>query len=367
MSNRVGFGSWEAICLLVNTVFVQGILYYPKDVSGLGGSAGWMIPVVITLIALIYFAIVAGFYRNTGSLDLLEISERSAGRVFKIIIGLLAALFLMFLEASLLGVFSHTLKIISLDKSPLPYIMTLFLLGMAAAAYYGIEAVARISAFIVPICITGFILITIGVFPKFNTDNLFPIYGNGINSIINGSAQSLWVFSPLLIFFFMVPFFKNRNINRVGYLSILLSGLVLIWSTLSFLLTFPYDMAVEKKVPVFQMARLIEVGNYIQRVESIFVLVFSLSTILYIGALFAFITHIIAKTLDLDRPQPIIMPTAVIIYCLALIRKRFLLNLLGSEIINFLWLFGLLLPLIVLITGSIKKVGSENEGGKEYE
>lgn len=367
MRSNDGFGSWEATCILINMVFVQAILYFPKEAADFSGSAGWMIPIGITIVAYIYFAIVTGFYRYSGSMDLLEISQRAAGRIMKIIVGLLTALLLIFLEASLLSKYAHSLKTISLDKSPLSYVLLFFLIGMVAAAYYGIEAVARISAFIVPVCIIGFLLITIGVIPEFNTDNLFPILGKGVDSIINGSTLSLRVFSPLLLVFFMIPFFKRRNLKRVGYLSITISGIVTLWSTLAFFLTFPYEMAVDKKIPVYQMARLIEFGNYIQRVESVFVLVFSLSSILYMGALFAFITYIIAKTLDLERYRPIILPTAVIIYCLTFIIKRFSLNLLVSQLTNILWILALLLPIIVLIIGSIKKAGSENEGGKDYE
>ncbi|AEY65776.1 GerAB/ArcD/ProY family transporter [Clostridium sp. BNL1100] len=367
MRNNEGFGSWEAICLLINMIFVQVILYFPKDAAGMGGSAGWIIPIAVTIIAYIYFAIATGFYRQHGNLDLLEISEKSAGRIFKIIVGLLAALLLILLEVSLLGEYAHSLKIVSLDKSPLAYILIFFVLGMAAAAYYGIEVVARISAFIVPICVIGFILITIGVIPEYSTDNLFPILGKGIDSVINGSTVSLHIFSPLLLIFFMIPFFKRRNLNRVGYLSITISGLIMFWSTLSFLLTYPYEMAVDKKIPIYQMARLIEIGDYIQRVESVFVLVFSLSSILYMGALFTFIIHIIAKTLDLDRHQPIILPTAVIIYTMTFYKKGLPFHLPGNQMTNILWILALLLPIIVLIISSIKKVDSENEGGQDYE
>ncbi|WP_278287577.1 GerAB/ArcD/ProY family transporter [Ruminiclostridium josui] len=226
---------------------------------------------------------------------------------------------------------------------------------------------ARISAFIVPTCIVGFILITIGVIPEYNIDNLFPILGNGVDSIINGSTVSLHIFSPLLLIFFMIPYFKRRNLKRVGYLSITISGLIIFWSTLSFLLIYPYEMAVDKKMPIYQMARLIEIGNYIQRVESVFVLIFSLSSILYMGALFTFITHIIAKTLDLDRHQPIILPTAVIIYCMTFFKKGLPFHIQGSQIANILWILALLLPLIVLIIGSIKKADSEKEGRQDYE
>ena len=367
MSKNEGFGSWEAICLLINMVFVQAILYFPKDAAGMGGSAGWIIPIAVTIIAYIYFAIATGFYRYHGNLDLLEISQRAAGRVMKIIVGLLSALLLIFLEASLLGEYAHSLKVISLDKSPISYVLIFFLVGMAAAAYYGIEVVARISAFIVPICIIGFILMTIGVIPEYNTENLFPILGKGIDSIINGSTVSLHLFSPLLLIFFLIPYFKKRNLNRVGYLSITISGLILFWSVLAFLLTYPYETAVDKKIPLYQMARLIEFGNYIQRVESVFVLVFSLSSILFMGALFTFITHIIAKTLDLDRHQPIVIPTAVIIFSVTFIKKGLPFHLPDSQMANILWILALLLPIIVLIIGSIKKVDCENEGGQDCE
>ncbi len=129
MSNNEGFGSWESICLLINMIFVQGILHFPKDAAGMVGSAGWIIPIAITIIAYIYFAIATGFYRQHGNLDLLEISEKSVGRIFKIIVGLLAALLLVFLEVSLLGEYAHSLKIVSLDKSPLAYILIFFSFG----------------------------------------------------------------------------------------------------------------------------------------------------------------------------------------------------------------------------------------------
>ncbi len=367
MRNNEGFGSWEAICLLINMIFVQAILHFPKDAAGVGGSAGWIIPIAVTIIAYIYFAIATGFYRQHGNLDLLDISQKAAGRIMKIIVGLLVALLLIILEASLLGEYAHSLKIISLDKSPLSYILIFFMIGMIAAAYYGIEVVARISAFIVPICIIGFILITIGVIPEYNIDNIFPILGKGVDSIINGSSVSLHLVAPMLLIFFLIPYFKRRNLNRVGYLSITISGLIMFWSTLAFLLTYPYETAVDKKIPLYQMARLIEFGNYIQRVESVFVLVFSLSSILFMGALFTFITHIIAKTLDLDRHQPIVLPTAIIIYSMTFVKKGLPFHLPGSQITNILWILALLLPIIVLIIGSIKKVGSENEGGQDYD
>ncbi|MDF2989178.1 MAG: Spore germination protein, partial [Eubacterium sp.] len=79
MKNKITFGSWEAITVLINLIFVQILLSYPKDMANYGGSAGWMIPVISTIVILVYFSIMAALYKDIGSMDLLDISEKTGG------------------------------------------------------------------------------------------------------------------------------------------------------------------------------------------------------------------------------------------------------------------------------------------------
>lgn len=365
MDNKIEFGSWEATALLVNFVFAHIMLIFPKEMVQFGGSACWIIPIIITLIATVYFAIILKLYKNIGSLDLLDISAGIGGRVFKVIVGLLITIFLIFAASIFLGAFSQTLKIISLDKSTLEYVEIIFFVGMTMAAYYGIEAIARISAFLVPIIVALFILITIGVIPEFKINNLFPILGRGMLSISKGSLIKLSTFASFLILFLMVPFFKKQHLKKVGFSYIFISGLLLLWSTLSFILLFPYEMAIDKKIPIFQMARHINFGNYIQRIESISVLISSICAFVFLGAMFDFTIYVFAKSLDLKHSKPIILPMAIIILSLAVLSKRMKYDFLGNSMINITWLLGMVLPLILIIIGAIKKVGIKGEGGKK--
>ncbi len=366
MKNKIVFGSWEAITVLINLIFAQAFLTFPRDMAYFGGSAGWMIPIVMTAAILIYFAIMTAFYERIGSLDLLDICERAGGRVLKVICGLVIMLFLVAYSAVALGGFSQTLKIVSLDKSPLRFVELIFFAGIVASAYFGIEAVVRINAILIPLVVIGFLLITLGIIPKFHINNLFPVLGNGYMSIARGSLYKLSVFSPLLIFFFMVPFFKKRYIKRVGYLSIIISGVLLLWSTLSFLLLFPYHIAADKRIPVFQMAKHIEFGSFIQRIESIFVLICSVSSLLYLSILFTFTIHVVKKTLGLKKIKPVILSMAVIVFSLADILKRMNLDIISTGGSNFIWLAGLLPPAVILIIGAAKKVKEKDtEGGRQ--
>jgi len=368
MKNKITFGSWEGITVLVNLIFVQILLSYSRIMAIYSGSAGWMIPVLSTVIVLIYFSVVASLYKNIGSLDLLDISEKAGGKVLKIVVGILSAIFLFIQLATALGDFSKTLKITSLDKSPLLFVELIFIVGIICSAFFGIEAVVRINAFLLPVVIIGFLLITIGVIPQFDVNNLFPILGRGYISVIKGSLYELSAYSSLIILFFMVPFIKKKYLKRVGFRSIIVSGLLLIWSTLSFLLLYPYQIAVENKIPVFQMAKYIEVGNMFQRIESIFVLISSISALLYLGVFFAFLIHIINKTLSIKKSKLLVIPIAVICLIVSHLLQSMNIDFNSSKVTDIIWLFGLVLPLIIVIIGAVKKVGKglpEGSGGNE--
>lgn len=368
MNNKINFGSWEGICVLINLILAQALIVFPRDMAKFGGSAGWMIPIIITFIMLIYFSIIAVLYKRIGSLDLLDISERAGGKVFKIIIGLLVSLYLLADLSISLGGFSETLKMVSLDKSPISFVEIIFGLAFLAAAYYGIEAIARINAFLVPVIILGIVLITIGVIPEFKLTNLYPIMGEGFNALGKGVVYKLSAFSSLLLLFFMVPFFKDKYIKRVGFMTILISGALLVWSSLAFLLLFPYQIAVDKKVPIFQMAKHIEFGTFIQRVESIVVLIGSISLMLYLCVVFTFVVYILKKTLNLKKSKPIILALGIIVFVLSDILKRMNIEVISSRTVNLIWLFGLIVPLIILIFGAAKKVGKRPvKGGLENE
>jgi hypothetical protein len=243
------------------------------------------------------------------------------------------------------------------------YVRIFFFAGMLLAGYYGIEIVARVSAFLVPIILVLFILTTFGVIPEFKIDHLFPILGEGYSSILMGSCIKLSAFASFIILFLMVPFFKNQYLKRIGFSYILISGLLLFWSTLSFILIFPYESAVDKTIPIFQMARYISFGDYIQRIESIIVLIASVCALLYLGAVFSIAIQTFTKTFDLKKSKPIILPMAVIVFSLSVLLNRVKIELLGSNKFNLIWLTGMVLPLLIIVIGAIKKVGKKDAGG----
>lgn len=77
-----------------------------------------------------------------------------------------------------------------------------------------------------------------------------------------------------------------REIKRIGFSSILISGIVTSVSALSFVLTFPYTTAQELLSPMYAMASMVDLGGFLQRVEPIFLFLWNFGTFVEVTVLF---------------------------------------------------------------------------------
>ena len=267
----------------------------------------------------------------------------------------------------LLREFGENLKTIILPNSPISFIMLFFLVGMIVASYIGLEAMARLGAIVIPIAAIGFIAILLGVFPYCDVNNLFPILGKGTNAIFVTGSFRVSVFSDLLLLFLLVPFIKtNKNFKKVGWYSIMSSSVLLLFSALIFILVVPYPTSLESFVPIYQLARLISVGRFFSRIESLFVFVWLIGGFLYLSIGFYFAIHTFKKAFKLEYMKPLIMPFALLIFSFSLMPKSLMstLKIEGNYLRNYSWTVGLALPLLVLIIASFFKRGEKKNDKK---
>ena len=357
MKSKIAFGTWEATTILINLLFVQAVLTLPREMVLKGGSASWMIPIITTALGLAYFSIIVYFYKKIGSKDLLDISRMLGGKSIEIIVGIFFSAVLVAISSLLLNGFAHIIKGSSLNNSPVMYIFIFFLIGMICCCFAGIEANARISAILVPILIAAFIVITIGLVSRFDINNIFPILGNGVQPIVTAGFSKVTIFSPvIIILLFMVPYFSSKYIKRISFLTVGISGAILIWSVLSFVLTFPYEAAITKKMPLFQMARLFEFGSFISRIESVYVLITSIAGLMYLGTIFTFAVNIFAKALGLKHKKAIIPAFALITVSLALLPISVNASINDSIYFNIICYACMLLPLILIVLVNKKSI-----------
>jgi len=358
LEKKTSFGKWESVCLLLNLICPKLLIFFKRMLVEDAGNAGWILTIYISLIAFAFFVIISRLYNKFEGVDIIDVAEIAGGKVLKIATGIIISVVLLFLTVNVLREFSEENKVISLTLSPLSYIMVFFMAGMVIGSYFGIEAIVRYSAIIVPVIAFCYILILLGTIPAIDINNIFPILGNGADDIFLKGFLRVSVFGELLILFLLPPFIGgNKKMKIIGYSTLALSSFFLISGSLMYVLAFPYPVVLEPFLPVYEMARIINLGRFFQRIEAIFVLIWDMSALLYLTSSFYFTVYSFSRAAGVKYMRPLLLPFAIIVFSMAFMPQNLITVIqIETGIINkFLWLVSFIFPALILIVANIRK------------
>jgi len=317
---RLTFGKWEAVSLILNMICTKIFLFFPRMTVEIAGTAGWIMTLYNCAVVLIMFTVLISLYKKFEGKDILDIAEIAGGKLLKVFTGIVLASFLLVLEAAVLRQFSEDMKVVSLPITPLSFIMILFLIGIIAGCFFGLEAIVRYLSIVVPVIATGFIIILVAIIPKIDITNITPILGTGPYDIFVKGFPQISIFSELIIIFLIMPYLGGYNNGKsVGYTTIWLATMFFTLGSLFYILVFPYPESVERFLPIYQMSRLIDLGRFFRRIEPIFVFIWAMGALTDLVSLFYFTVYTISRSFDIKYQRPLILPFAVILFCIAFI------------------------------------------------
>lgn len=358
MNEKTTFGVWGAVCLIINAVCSRVFLNFPRQIIEIAGSAAWMIVVYIFIIMMIFFSIMNKLFGKFEGKDIIDISEETMGTIGRVIVGLLIFLLLIAIGSIILREYAENMKTIALSDSPLGFVLSFFLIGMTVACFIGLEPIVRFHSLVVPLVAITFLFIVFGVLPYYDPSNFAPWLGNGVSKIFGGGFFSVSLFSPSLYLFLIPPFLKtHKNLKLSGYISISICAFFLGLSAITYTAVYHYPTSLESFLPTFQMARLINYGRFFQRIESLFMLAWASSAFMYLSIIMFFASYVFTKTFKLPYYKPLLFLLTVLVFNLSLIPPN-LISAIELEIKyygKFSWMIALLLPLLVLLIGNVKK------------
>ncbi len=320
MPNRIKFGKWEAVALLINSICTKIFLNYARVSVENAGTAGWILSIYISLVTLIVFTLLIRLYKRFEGKDILEVAEMGGGKILKILTGLIIAGVLFYLTVITIREFSEDMKVISLPTSPLSYVMIFFIVGVIIGSFLGLESIVRYHAILVPVIATAYILILIGAIKLMDISNVYPILGTGAYDIFGKGFFRVSVFGELLLLFLIIPYIGSyKNAKRIGYTAIGFSSVFFILGSLAYILSFPYPSNMEPFLPMYQLARLITYGRFFQRIESIFVFIWATAALMNLTVNFYFMVYVLSRIFDMKYIRPLIMPCAILVFSTAFV------------------------------------------------
>lgn len=355
-------GTLEAILFILVVITNKIILNTPRAIILSCGSSSVINTIYISILAMILVIIIVKLFKRFESYDIFDISSYLGGTPLKIFMGIGYMVGFLVMGALVLRDFGESLRIIYYTNSPLLYIMLFFILGAIISNRFGAKAIIKSNALIMPIAVFSILIILFSSFKNFTFERIFPILGNGIDATFLSGASNIFSLTGITYLFLIMPYLKDsKKFKKISYISIGISTIYLTVSVLCLLLVFPYVTTPDGPTSIYLFTRTIEFGDFLQRIDAVFVLLFILSTLSYLSITLFMTLSVFKKVTNIEDSKAMTYCFATLIFGLALIPK----NVFEVKIVNttffryFVIFFAFLFSTIVLFFANLKKKKEE--------
>ena len=204
MDNKYYMGRWELFCLVFNSLIYKIFTHYPSSFIRIGGSAAWVTAAFVSVIFFILLLAILHFYTPYASKGLTEAVRERFGNLPACLISVIAVIYFSFSAYYALSSVCRALKDVSYIISPQIFTGAFILIAAVLIAFCGKAAVRRIHS--LSALGVGAAAIIIAVLSMRYADiyNLMPILGNGVESVFGKGASTLFIYSDILVIFFLL-------------------------------------------------------------------------------------------------------------------------------------------------------------------
>lgn len=320
MSYQSGrMGRAEGISLVFFVTVPTAFLTLAGESLETSGELAWFAIIAAGLSTLaMLFLLFFVFNRFTG--DLFSVSCQLVGKLGAYLIGVYYAVMFFAIATIWIRQFAENTVTATLPAVDLRLAVGWYALSAAFIIYFGIENIARAAYILLPFIAAGTFLVLGLLEPLYKPNYLFPWQGTGVaNALVKGGIL-VGANAGAFLVAVIADAFQNTKTLKIATLfglgcSVVLKSI----SILVFIIVFGQGAGVEKSLPFFEMSRLVSLSRYLQRTESIFIIlwvmvgIFGIAISLYMGL------YIITKLVNMPTMRPLIPTATLLIAQLALI------------------------------------------------
>ena len=203
--------------------------------------------------------------------NLYDIAEIIFGKIIGKIINALLICYALYLSTIVIKLISEFIKIVNLTETPVLPIMALIIIAAAYLALSGINTLKKWIIFIMPIYLLVLIYVIFMSIPEMKPANILPIFEHSIIDVGEASLKILsTTFAGAILFLTIEDFIKDReNPYMIYFFGFLIATIILIIIFLINAMVLNIPMLEKSYFPIYMVARLIGIGDFLSRLEII--------------------------------------------------------------------------------------------------
>lgn len=275
MEQKVKISGTQVAMLLFIFVTSTLVIYVPaitaKDAKESAWLAASLLPFVFGYLTLwVIFKLGSNFPKQT----IFQYGHLIIGKLLGKGLGIAYIIFLLVMHLLVLRESSDFLTMTTLPLTPKLWILTSIIALATYGAYLGLEVIVRAVQFIFGIYLLGFGTAILLGLSNFEIGRLLPFMDEGLLPIIRASVVPSSWYGEICILAILFPFVnKPKEIKKKGSIALVAITLFVTVDVAVTLGVLGSNLTSSFAVPLWSMARSIELGEVVQRLES-FLLVF---------------------------------------------------------------------------------------------
>lgn len=322
MPGKNKISSRQELLLMLNFLLASAFIIIPSSAVAGARQDCWLALILATItgigIAILYTAAGLRFPGQT----IVQCAQSILGKIPGKLVGLLFTWFSLHLGALVLRNFSDFLVINLMPETPPEVINVLIMLLIAQALYGGLEVLCRFNEMIIPIVLISiiFILVLSPTIAGFDIKKLSPMLENGLMPVVKTSLIPIsFPFGETVLFTMILPYLNDPEKAQKAHIAAMISaGIILTVTTAEVLATFGTEAA-KHIYSTYSLARYINIGGLIERIDAIIVMIWIPSGLIKIAVCqFAFVTGIV-QIFNLKDYRLLIFPSGAIMIALSIL------------------------------------------------
>lgn len=308
-------GKIEAIALLVLIIINQIILNLADYIIINTGSSAWINVIYTSIIAILVCLLIYKLFKPFNNSDILDISRFLGGKFLEIVVGVLYILFFLFISFSALRYFVNSLKLIYFTSTPLVFLLLLFLIPIIFINKYGIKVITKVNLIFMPILLFSILLVFFSTIKGLVPQRIFPLLGYGVNKTFFEGITNVFAFSNISYLYFLIPQLKDQNdFKKIAIVSTIISSLILLLNVVCLLLFFSFIYETDEMLTLYILSRRIEYGNFLQRIDALFIFFWIVSMLTYLSIIFSYTLYIFKKLTKIKNSNQMVYSLGTLIF-----------------------------------------------------
>ncbi|MBB3110745.1 spore germination protein KB [Paenibacillus phyllosphaerae] len=292
------------------------VLFVPALIASEALKDAWLSAILALLVGLGIIVFYTVLQRKFPAMTLVEILRQLLGSRVGGFVSLLYVFgFLLLIASTLLREVGDFMETQILPNTPIHVVYMLFLVIVVRAVRGGIETIGRTAEISAPWVMLMLMLLILFVLPESRIARVEPVLYGGIKPVVRGSIIFIAVpFLELAAMYMIFPYVESaERIRRNFLVGCAIGGVLLCLVTFLSLTTFGAVMTKDAIYPSYLLAKKIQLGEFLQRIEALMAIIWLFSIYFKLTTCFYGICLGTAQAMGLKEYKPLAFPMAMIL------------------------------------------------------